>query len=148
MLSIIKELRAHLMKIRIFSKMINEQLEFLLPKILLADLLIFIAALPFYGLNITIPAGLLLGTAASLANFIILGLSSERAVERGSAKAAKRYMFSFYLIRLAIMGAALAAGFNCAYFNPVSTFIPLLYLKLFYSGSAIFNRGKNSRKGG
>lgn len=148
MLSIIKELRAHLMKIRIFSKMINEQLEFLLPKILLADLLIFIAALPFYGLNITIPAGLLLGTAASLANFVILGLSSERAVERGSAKAAKRYMFSFYLLRLAIMGAALAAGFNCAYFNPVCTFIPLLYPKLFYSGSAIFNRGKNSRKGG
>ena len=148
MLSIIKELRAHLMKIRIFSKMINEQLEFLLPKILLADLLIFIAALPFYGLSITIPAGLLLGTAASLAYFIILGLSSERAVERGSAKAAKRYMFSFYLIRLAIMGAALAAGFNCAYFNPVCTFIPLLYPKLFYSGSAIFNRGKNSRKGG
>ena len=148
MLSIIKELRAHLMKIRIFSKMINEQLEFLLPKILLADLLIFIAALPFYGLSITIPAGLLLGTAASLANFIILGLSSERAVERGSAKAAKRYMFSFYLIRLAILGAALAAGFNCAYFNPVCTFIPLLYPKLFYSGSAIFNRGKNSRKGG
>ena len=148
MSSIIKELRAHLMKIRIFSKMINEQLEFLLPKILLADLLIFIAALPFYGLNITIPAGLLLGTAASLANFIILGLSSERAVERGSAKAAKRYMFSFYLIRLAIMGAALAAGFNCAYFNPVCTFIPLLYPKLFYSGSAILNRGKNSRKGG
>ena len=148
MLSIIKELRAHLMKIRIFSKMINEQLEFLLPKILLADLLIFIAALPFYGLSITIPAGLLLGTAASLANFIILGLSSERAVERGSAKAAKRYMFSFYLIRLAIMGAALAAGFNCAYFNPVCTFIPLLYPKLFYSGSAIFNRGKKSRKGG
>ena len=148
MLSIIKELRAHLMKIRIFSKMINEQLEFLLPKILLADLLIFIAALPFYGLNITIPAGLLLGTAASLANFIILGLSSERAVERGSSKAAKRYMFSFYLIRLAIMGAALAAGFNCAYSNPVCTFIPLLYPKLFYSGSAIFNRGKNSRKGG
>ena len=148
MSSIIKELRAHLMKIRIFSKMINEQLEFLLPRILLADLLIFIAALPFYGLSITVPAGLLLGTAASLANFIILGLSSERAVERGSAKAAKRYMFSFYLIRLAIMGAALAAGFNCAYLDPVCTFIPLLYPKLFYSGSAILNRGKNSRKGG
>lgn len=141
MLSIIKELRAHLMKIRIFSKMINEQLEFLLPKILLADLLIFIAALPFYGLNITIPAGLLLGTAASLANFIILGLSSERAVERGSAKAAKRYMFSFYLIRLAIMGAALAAGFNCAYFNPVCTFIPLLYPKLFLFGQCHIRQG-------
>jgi hypothetical protein len=136
------------MKIKFFSKMINEQLEFLLPKVLLADLLIFIAALPFYGLSVTVPAGLLLGTAASLANFILIGYSAERAVERGSAKAAKRYMFSFYLIRFAIMGAALAAGFNCACFNPVCVFIPLLYPKLFYSGSAILNRVKNSKKGG
>lgn len=135
------------MKIKIFSKMINEQLDFLLPKVLLADLLIFIAALPFYGLDIPVPAGLLLGTAASLANFILIGYSAERAVERGSAKAAKRYMFSFYLIRLAIMGAALALGFNCAYFNPICVFIPLLYPKLFYSGSAISCSIKN-KKGG
>ena len=135
------------MKIKIFSKMINEQLDFLLPKVLLAALLIFIAALPFYGLDIPVPAGLLLGTAASLANFILIGYSAERAVERGSAKAAKRYMFSFYLIRLAIMGAALALGFNCAYFNPICVFIPLLYPKLFYSGSAISCSIKN-KKGG
>ena len=47
--------------------MINEQLRFLLPKAMLADLLIFVAALPFYGLNIQIPLGLLLGTAAMTA---------------------------------------------------------------------------------
>ena len=38
------------MKIKLFSNMINEQLRFLLPKAMLADLLIFVAALPFYGL--------------------------------------------------------------------------------------------------
>ena len=48
--------------------MINEQLRFLLPKAMLADLLIFVAALPFYGLNIQIPLGLLLGTAAMTAS--------------------------------------------------------------------------------
>lgn len=135
------------MKIRIFSKMINEQLTFLLPKVLLADLLIFIAALPFYGLSITVPAGLLLGTAASLTNFILIGYSAERAVERGSVKAAKRYMFGFYLIRLAIMGAALVLGFRYDCFEPACVFIPLLYPKLFYSGSGVMEELKN-RKGG
>ncbi|MBQ5333247.1 MAG: ATP synthase subunit I [Oscillospiraceae bacterium] len=135
------------MKIKFFSKMINEQLGFLLPKILLADLLLFIAALPFYGLTVSVPAGLLLGTAASLANFILIGYSAERAVEKGSAKAAKRYMFSFYLIRLAIMGAAIYAGFVCEFPDPVCVFIPLLYPKLFYSGSAVISEIKN-KKGG
>lgn len=128
--------------------MINGQLEFLLPKVFLADLLIFIAALPFYGPDHRILAGLGLGTAASLANFILIGYSAERAVERNSVKAAKRYMFSFYLIRFTIMGAALALGFNSVHTNPVCTFIPLLYPKLFYQGSAIFGRKKPPRKGG
>lgn len=120
--------------------MINEQLRFLLPKALLADLLIFAATLPFYGLNIQIPLGLLLGTAAMTANMILLGVSAERAVERSTAKRAKRYMFSIYLLRLAVMGAALVLGFKSELFNSVCTFIPLLYPKTFYTGSAIFKR--------
>ena len=128
------------MKIKLFSKMISEQLRFLLPKALLADLLIFAATLPFYGLNIQIPLGLLLGTAAMTANMILLGISAERAVERSTAKRAKRYMFSFYLLRLAVMGAALVLGFKSDLFNSVCTFIPLLYPKTFYTGSAIFKR--------
>ena len=75
------------MKIKLFSNMINEQLRFLLPKAMLADLLIFVAALPFYGLNIQIPLGLLLGTAAMTANIILLGMSSERAVSEERQKA-------------------------------------------------------------
>ncbi len=130
------------MKRKIFSKMIDNELRFLLPKSLLADLLIFIAALPFYGLDFTIVLGLLLGTAAMTANIILLGYSAERAVEKHSVKAAKRYMFSFYLIRFVIMGAALAIGFTSDLFNSVCTFIPLVYPKTFYTGSAIFRRNK------
>ena len=74
------------------------------------------------------------------ANIILLGISSERAVERGTAKSAKRYMFSFYLIRLTVMGAALVLGFRSDLFNSVCTFIPLLYPKTFYTGSAIIRQ--------
>ena len=126
-----------LMKIKLFSKMINEQLRFLLPKALIADLIVFAAALPFYGLDTKILLGLLLGTAAMTVNIILLGYSAERAVERGSARSAQRYMFSFYLIRFAVMGAAIAAGFNLPCFDPVCTFLPLLWPKLIYTGSGI-----------
>lgn len=131
-----------LMKIKLFSRMINEQLEFLLPKAFLADLLVFIAALPFYGFDYRLVLGLLLGTAAMTANIILLGYSAERAVERSSAKRAKRYMFSFYLLRMTVMGAAIALGFNADCFNPVCTFLPLLWPKVLYTGSAITQRKK------
>ena len=131
-----------IMKIKFLSNTVNEQLSFIMPKALLADLLVFIAALPFYGLDYRVPLGLLLGTAAMTANFVLLGYSAERAVERSSVKSAKRYMFSFYLIRLTIMGAALAIGFTADMFDPVCTFLPLLWPKTIYTGSAIFKRNK------
>lgn len=130
-----------LMNIKIFGRYIDEQLEFLLPKAILADLLIFIATLPFYGISAEIPLGLLLGTAAMLINFVLLGYSVGHCIEKNK-KAAKRYMFSFYIIRFAIMGAALVLGFLSPLCNSVCTYIPLLYPKLFYTGSAIFKRKK------
>lgn len=130
------------MKIKLFSNLINEQLGFLLPKALLADLLIFIAALPLYGLDHRLVLGLLLGTAAMTANMMILGYSVERCVEQPTARAAKRYMMRFYIIRFSIMGAAIVIGFRLPYFNSVCTFIPLLYPKLFYTASAFFEQKK------
>lgn len=123
------------MKIKGLSNMINEQLTFLMPRALAADLIVFAAALPFYGLDYRLVTGLLLGTDAMTANFILLGYSAERAVER-TAASAKRYMLRFYIIRFAIMGAAIAAGFILPCFDPVCTFLPLLWPKIMYTGSA------------
>ncbi|MCM1523964.1 MAG: ATP synthase subunit I [Ruminococcus sp.] len=134
------------MKFGFLSNMINEQLSFLLPKAFIADALIFIAALPFYGLDHTVALGLLLGTAAMTANILLLGISAEHAVERGSAKAAKRCMFSFYIIRFTIMGAALVLGFNSVHCNSVCTFIPLLYPKTFYTAGAILEQAKERKR--
>ena len=131
------------MKIPFLSRMVNEQFNFIMPKALLADLLVFVAALPFYGLAPEVPLGLLLGTAAMTANFLLLGYSAERAVEKPTQKSAQRYMFSFYLIRLTVMGAALAVGFNCDGINPVAVFLPLLWPKTIYTADAAIKHFKD-----
>lgn len=134
------------MKIPFLSRMVNEQLAFIMPKALLADLIVFIAALPFYGLSAGVAAGLVLGTAAMTANFLLLGYSSERAVEKPSAKSAQRYMFSFYLIRLTVMGAALVIGFSCELFEPPAVFLPLLWPKTIYTVDGAVKHFRNKDK--
>lgn len=125
------------MKISLFDETDPCQPAFLLPRSLTADLLIFLAALPFSERIFSVFSGLFLGTAAMLVNMLLLRHSVARAVEIPSPKAAKRYMFGFYVIRFAIMGAALAAAFKLENFiNPFLVFVPLLYPKIFFTASA------------
>ncbi len=97
------------------------------------DLLIFLLTLPIYGFSSRVVLGLLLGTAAMSANILLLAYSVVHSVDRGSEKRGKRYLFSFYLLRFSIMGAALAAGFIFPCFDSVCTFIPLLFPKTLYT---------------
>ena len=78
------------MRIKGLSPMINKELSFLLPGALILDGIIYLITLPFYGFCMEIPLGLVLGTAVMTLNFILLGYSSERAVEKRSVGAAKR----------------------------------------------------------
>lgn len=118
---------------RYLSELTHEQLGFLLPRSAVMDVLIFLLCLLFGVHWLHALCGLLLGTATMIVNMALLAYSAEHAVDRGSEKAGKRYMFSFYLIRFTIMGAAVAAGFLFEPFDPVCTYLPLLYPKLFYT---------------
>lgn len=124
------------MRIRFLSKMVNNELDMLLPRTLVIDLVIYLATLPFYGFTAEIPAGLALGTLAMLVNITLLGYASEHTVER-PLKQAKRYMFSFYLIRMTIMGAAIVAGFKLPWTNPAAVCLPLFYPKVIYTVRAL-----------
>ena len=125
------------MKNRIFSKMITDELKFIALPVVVLDAVVLLAAAPFFGFTLDGVLGLLLGTAAMLANFILLGFSSERAVEK-TAVSAKRYMLLFCFIRFAIMGAAMAFAFHSDRINGFYTVIPLLYPKMIYTLSAVF----------
>ena len=125
------------------SEMICRELKFLVPRALIFDGIIYIISLPVYGLCTEIPLGLLAGTAVMLLNFIILGLSSERAVEK-TLSAAKGYMFGFYMIRMAISGLLFYAGIMLPQINLLAAAIPQLYPKLAYT----LHAAKLKRKGG
>ncbi len=120
-----------------FGKEIDGQLAMIFRRSLIIDLCIFVLTLPLYGADYRIILGLLLGTAAMAANMLLLAYSVIHSVDRGSEKRAKRYMFTFYLIRLTVMGAALALGFSSSHINSVCTFMPLLYPKLIYTLSGV-----------
>lgn len=119
--------------------MICRELKFLLPRALVLDLAVYLISLPVYGLCAEVPLGLLAGTSVMLLNFIILGLSSERAVERPLASA-KGYMFGSYMIRLLITGLLFFAGIKCPSLNLVAAAIPQLYPKLVYTADAALKK--------
>lgn len=123
--------------------MIRHELRFLVPRALVFDGIVYIISLPVYGLCAEVPLGLLAGTAVMLLNFIILGLSSERAVEKPLAMA-KGYMFGSYMLRLLITGLLFVAGIKLPQIHLLAAAIPQLYPKLAYT----VNAAKLKRKGG
>lgn len=124
---------------RFLSEMIRRELKFLLPRVLILDGAVYIISLPVYGLCTEVPLGLLAGTAVMLLNFIILGLSSERAVERPLASA-KRYMFCSYMIRLLITGVLFYIGLTFPQIDLIAAALPQLYPKLAYTMHAAAKR--------
>lgn len=129
------------MHIKAFSNMINKELTFILPRAFILDGIIYLITLPVYKFGVEIPIGLLAGTFVMLLNFIILGLSAERAVERPMG-AAKRYMFGSYMIRLAIAGVLFIAGIKLSYINLLAAAIPMMYPKFCYTLDAVFTKKK------
>jgi hypothetical protein len=127
------------MKNSFLSKMVSDELRFIVPWALVIDGIVFLVTLPLYKLGIEIPLGLLFGTFIMIVNFTLLGYSAERAVER-PMKSAKRYMFMFYMIRFAIMGCGLFFAFKIHFINPYAAFIPLFYPKIIYTLSPILNK--------
>ena len=121
------------------SEMIRRELKFLLPRALIFDGIIYIISLPVYKLCTDVPLGLLAGTAVMLLNFIILGLSSERAVEKPLPRA-KGYMFGSYMVRLLITGVLFVAGLKLPQINLLAAAIPQLYPKLAYTLDAMIKR--------
>ena len=132
------------MRIKWLSSMVNKELSFLLPRAIVLDIIIFLISLPVYKLSSEIPLGLALGTLVMTVNFIILGCSSERAVERTVASA-KRYMLLFYIVRFTIMGCLFAFCVRHPCANVVAAAIPQLYPRIFYTLDAAVKKRKEGK---
>lgn len=132
------------MKIKGLSPMINNELSFLLPRTLIFDGILYLITLPFYGFCIQIPLGIILGTLVMLLNFVILGISSEHAVER-QAGGAKRLMLLSYAGRFFIMGCLFAFCVITGYANVATAAIPMMYPRWSYTLDAAVKKRKEGK---
>lgn len=124
---------------RIFSEMIIRELKFLMPRALIFDIIIYIITLPVYRFGLEIPLGLLSGTAVMALNFIILGKSSEYAVEK-TVGMAKGFMFGSYILRLFIVGLLFYAGVKLPQIDLIAAALPQLYPKIAYTLDAVIKK--------
>ncbi len=131
-------------RIRCFSSMINKELTFLLPRTFIFDGILYLITLPFFGFKLDMLLGLLLGTFVMLLNFVILGISSEHAVER-QVGAAKRLMTLSYIGRFAIMGCLFAFCVKTQYANVVMAAVPMMYPRWSYTLDAAVKKRKEGK---
>ena len=124
--------------------MVNKELSFLLPRTFIFDGILYLITLPFFGFRLDMLLGLLLGTFVMLLNFVILGISSEHAVER-QAGAAKRLMTFSYIGRFALMGCLFAFCVLTGHANVVMAAVPMMYPRWSYTLDAAVKKRKEGK---
>lgn len=105
----------------------------LLPT-LLAELLMTALMLGIYALahcfKTDVLYGALLGTAASLLNFIIMILSLLRAEKAETPIKGQLFMRGIYLVRIVVLLAVLVLALKSGRFDPLATVLPLCFMRL------------------
>jgi hypothetical protein len=120
--------------------MIIKQLLPEIRKLSLGFLLCDAAAFLIYGLIVSFETaflwGLLIGTAAMLVNFAVMGYVSFKATER-SAVSAKRRMRLSYILRLLFLGGLLFLCYLAPGINFIGFFITPFFLLVIYTAESI-----------
>jgi hypothetical protein len=103
---------------------------------LLCDTLAFVIYGLIAGFSTAFLWGLLIGTAAMLINFTVMGYVSFKATER-SARSAKWRMRLSYMLRLLFLGGLLFLCYLAPGIDFIGFFISPFFLLLIYAGESI-----------
>jgi hypothetical protein len=103
---------------------------------LLCDTLAFVIYGLVNGFSTAFLWGLLIGTAAMLLNFTVMGYVSFKATER-SARSAKRRMRLSYILRLFFLGGLLFLCYIAPGIDFIGFFISPFFLLVIYAGESI-----------
>lgn len=78
----------------------------------------------------TVLFGALLGTAASVINFLAMTLSLLRAEKAESTAKATLRVRGIYIVRMAVLIAVLIIALRSKLFHPVATLLPLCFIRI------------------
>ena len=103
----------------------------------------------FWGLKkleYTVLLGTLLGTAAAVGNFFLMGLAVQKAMN--DPDHAKRIVQRSYTMRMIVMAAILIVGFVLPYFHRIALVIPFLLPSLTIQAMRLLGLYKPDEEGG
>lgn len=117
------------------------ELRFAAIATLVLDVLVWIVTVLCIGLNLSVPLGLLLGSAGMYANLLLLRRTVRNAVYHGKTRD-----MGGYLLRLAIASAVIAAGLKLPQVSAVAAVLPFLYPKLIFGWLSVYIPKKKTDK--
>lgn len=131
------------------SRMVKDELKFIIPCVAIADIAVYLISFIFKGFNYDVILGLLLGSVTLILNLVILGEDVEIAFKRFSLdkneKRAKRKMASSYAIRSIIVAVAIFISLVSDLFDTIGVLIPFLYVKPIYFIKSIYSDKKEGK---
>lgn len=131
------------------NRMVKDELKFILPCVVIADIVIYLVSFLIKGFNFDVISGLLLGSAALIFNLAILGGDVDIALKRfaldGNVKRAKRKMASSYALRSLIVAVAIFISLVSDLFDTIGVLIPFLYVRPIYFIKSIYSDKKEGK---
>lgn len=118
------------------SKMIKNELKFIVLCVFIADIAVYLLSFIFKGVTLSMLLGLLLGSAALILNLYVLGSDVELALKRfaldKNEKRAKNKMATSYILRSLIVATVIFLSLISDLFDTIGVVIPFLYVKPIY----------------
>ncbi len=131
------------------NRMVKDELKFILPCVVIADIVIYLVSFLIKGFNFDVISGLLLGSTALIFNLAVLGGDVDIALKRfaldGNVKRAKRKMASSYAFRSIIVAVAIFISLVSDLFDTIGVLIPFLYVKPIYFIKSIYSDKKEGK---
>ena len=112
--------------------------------VLIADVIMCVVFALCGRFDYTVILGALLGTVFAVGNFFLLGLTVQKAVEKGEN--VKRFMHSSYTGRMLLYVACIVMGVLIPCFHPLAAIIPLFMPQVVIFAMRLLGNYKNEKK--
>ena len=112
---------------------LQKELRFAAIWIIILDMIFWLGSLWLAGFTISVPLGLLLGSAGMMGNLLLLRNTVLNAVYHGKTKDIKGYLF-----RILIASAVIFTGLVSEHVHLIAAVVPFLYPKLIFG--ILYNR--------
>lgn len=122
---------------------LRHELRFAAVCTIVLDVLLWLVSLLFVRLTVSVPLGLLLGSAGMYGNLLLLRRTVQNAVYHGKTRD-----IAGYVLRVLIASAVIAAGLKLPQVNAIAAVLPFLYPKVMFGWLAVYIPRKKHKDGG